>query len=115
MMPVTIWPACGRERIRHEPATASGALAHVTATAQSQGETTMSIMSVERSTMRKVYWRLLPPTLLVYFLCYLYRVNVGFAALTRNKDLGLDAATYGMAAGSFFWGYYLSVSSGNFR
>src|SRR5947209_5678246 len=56
-------------------------------------------MSVERSTMQKVYWRLLPLTILVYFLCYLDRINVGFAALTMNKDLGLDAATYGMA----FW------------
>jgi MFS transporter, ACS family, tartrate transporter len=64
-------------------------------------------LSVERSTMRKVYWRLLPLTILVYFLCYLDRINVGFAALTMNKDLGLDAATYGMAAGAFFWGYFL--------
>ena len=64
-------------------------------------------MSVERSTMRKVYWRLLPLTILVYFLCYLDRINVGFAALTMNKDLGLDAATYGMAAVAFFWGYFL--------
>jgi len=63
--------------------------------------------SVERSTMRKVYRRLLPLTILVYFLCYLDRINVGFAALTMNKDLGLDAATYGMAAGAFFWGYFL--------
>jgi len=63
--------------------------------------------SVERSTMRKVYWRLLTLTILVYFLCYLDRINVGFAALTMNKDLGLDAATYGMAAGAFFWGYFL--------
>jgi sugar phosphate permease len=54
-------------------------------------------MDIERSTMRKVYWRLLPLTILVYFLCYLDRINVGFAALTMNKDLGLDAATYGMA------------------
>ena len=64
-------------------------------------------MGVERSAMRKVYWRLLPLTILVYFLCYLDRINVGFAALTMNKDLGLDAATYGMAAGAFFWGYFL--------
>jgi hypothetical protein len=62
---------------------------------------------VERSTARKVYWRLLPLAVLTYFLCYLDRINVGFAALTMNKDLGLDAATYGMAAGAFFWGYFL--------
>ena len=63
--------------------------------------------TVEASTARKVYWRLLPLAILTYFLCYLDRINVGFAALTMNKDLGLDAATYGMAAGAFFWGYFL--------
>jgi MFS transporter, ACS family, tartrate transporter len=64
-------------------------------------------MTLERSTMRKAYWRLLPLAILTYFLCYLDRINVGFAALTMNKDLGLDAATYGMASGAFFWGYFL--------
>src|ERR1700691_485224 len=62
---------------------------------------------VEQVTMRKVYWRLLPLAILTYFLCYLDRINVGFAALTMNKDLGLDAATYGMAAGAFLLGYFL--------
>jgi ACS family tartrate transporter-like MFS transporter len=69
-------------------------------------EATMPDM-VEKSTASKVYWRLLPLAILTYFLCYLDRINVGFAALTMNKDLGLDAATYGMAAGAFFWGYFL--------
>src|SRR5579862_9984397 len=69
-------------------------------------EATMSD-TVEKSTASKVYWRLLPLAILTYFLCYLDRINVGFAALTMNKDLGLDAATYGMAAGAFFWGYFL--------
>ncbi|HWB51976.1 MAG TPA: MFS transporter [Stellaceae bacterium] len=62
---------------------------------------------VEQTTMRKVYLRILPFAALTYFFCYLDRINVGFAALTMNKDLGLDAATYGMAAGFFFWGYVL--------
>jgi len=62
---------------------------------------------VEKTTMRKVYLRILPFAALTYFFCYLDRINVGFAALTMNKDLGLDAATYGMAAGFFFWGYVL--------
>ncbi len=57
--------------------------------------------------MRKIYWRILPLVLVSYFLCYLDRINVGFAALTMNKDLGLDSAIYGMAAGMFFWGYFL--------
>src|ERR1700676_5154941 len=63
--------------------------------------------TVAQSTARKVYWRAPPLAILTYFLCYLDRINVGFAALTMNKDLGLDAATYGMAAGAFFWGYFL--------
>ncbi len=42
--------------------------------------------------MRKVYLRILPFAVLTYFFCYLDRINVGFAALTMNKDIGLDAA-----------------------
>jgi len=63
--------------------------------------------TLEQATMRKLYRRLLPFAILAYFLCYLDRINVSFAALTMNKDLGLDASMYGMAAGAFFWGYFL--------
>jgi ACS family tartrate transporter-like MFS transporter len=63
--------------------------------------------AIEQRTMRKVYLRLLPFVFACYFLCYLDRINVGFAALTMNKDLGLDPAIFGMAAGAFFWGYFL--------
>ena len=65
------------------------------------------IQTVEQATMRKVYLRILPFAVLTYFFCYLDRINVGFASLTMNKDLGLDPAWYGMAAGAFFWGYVL--------
>src|ERR1700739_582997 len=63
------------------------------------------VRSVEQATMRKVYLRLLPFAIVVYFFCYLDRINVGFAALTMNKDLGLTAAAYGMSAGAFYLGY----------
>jgi ACS family tartrate transporter-like MFS transporter len=63
--------------------------------------------TVEQSAMRKVYLRIMPFAILTYFFCYLDRINVGFAALTMNKDIGLDPAMYGMAAGAFFWGYVL--------
>jgi MFS transporter, ACS family, tartrate transporter len=63
--------------------------------------------TIASTTTRKVYWRLLPLSILTYLLCYLDRINVGFAALTMNKDLGLDAAIYGLAAGAFYWGYFL--------
>jgi MFS transporter, ACS family, tartrate transporter len=63
--------------------------------------------ALERTAIRKVYLRLLPVALLIYFLCYVDRINVGFAALTMNKELGLDPSIFGIAAGAFFWGYCL--------
>ena len=67
----------------------------------------MDIAELERTTMKKAYWRLLPYCFLLYILCYIDRINVGFASLTMNKDLGLTAYIYGLAAGAFFWGYCL--------
>ncbi len=63
--------------------------------------------TIEQSAMRKVYWRLLPLCMLVYFFCYLDRINVSFAALTMNKDLGLDAWVYGLSSTAFYIGYCL--------
>jgi len=62
---------------------------------------------IERQTMKKVYLRLLPFCFVLYFICYLDRVNIGFAALTMNKDIGLSAYVFGLGAGAFFWGYFL--------
>ena len=63
--------------------------------------------TIERSTMRKVYWRLLPLAVVVYFLCYLDRINISFAALTMNRDIGLTAAVYGVSSTAFYIGYCL--------
>src|SRR5438309_5279343 len=63
--------------------------------------------SIERQTMKKVYLRLLPFCFVLYFICYLARVNIGFAALKMNKDLGLSSYIFGLGAGAFFWGYFL--------
>lgn len=63
--------------------------------------------AIERQTMKKIYLRLLPFCFLLYFICYLDRVNVGFAALTMNKDIGLSSYVFGLGAGAFFWGYFL--------
>lgn len=45
--------------------------------------------------------------MLLYFIAYLDRVNIGFAALTMNDDIGLSAAAFGFGAGVFFIGYFL--------
>lgn len=63
--------------------------------------------SLEAATMRKVGLRLIPFLVLCYFIAYVDRVNVGFAALTMNKDLGLSAAAFGIGGGLFFVAYVL--------
>jgi len=63
--------------------------------------------AVEKSAIRKVYLRLLPIAIITYFLCYVDRINVGFAALTMRGDLGMTATDFGFAAGIFYWGYFL--------
>ncbi|HXC27250.1 MAG TPA: MFS transporter, partial [Stellaceae bacterium] len=64
--------------------------------------------TIEQRTMRKVYWRLLPFTLVLYLICYIDRANVGFAALTMRGDLGLSQAAFGLGAGTaFFIGYFI--------
>jgi len=51
--------------------------------------------------------RLIPFMVLLYVVNFVDRVNVGFAALTMNKDLGFSPAVYGFGAGIFFFGYFL--------
>ncbi len=63
--------------------------------------------ALERMTLRQLSRRLLPFLLLLYVVAYIDRVNVGFAALQMNEDLGLSAAMYGFGAGIFFLGYAL--------
>jgi MFS transporter, ACS family, tartrate transporter len=63
--------------------------------------------TIERAAMSKVYWRLLPLVAVVYFLCYLDRINISFAALQMNKDLGLTASVYGISSTAFYIGYCL--------
>jgi MFS transporter, ACS family, tartrate transporter len=54
--------------------------------------------AVEKRTMDKVTWRLVPFLIVCYFIAYLDRVNVGFANSSMSKDLGLSAAAFGGAA-----------------
>jgi MFS transporter, ACS family, tartrate transporter len=63
--------------------------------------------ALETATMRAVSWRLMPFLLAAYVVCYIDRVNVGFAALQMNKAVGIDPKTYGLGAGIFFVGYFI--------
>ena len=59
--------------------------------------------AIEKSTMRKVYIRLLPFAILSYFLAYIDRINVSFAGLTMRGDLDMSATAFGFALGTFYW------------
>jgi MFS transporter, ACS family, tartrate transporter len=63
------------------------------------------VSELERRAFTKVAWRLGPILTLSYFLNYLDRNNVGFAALTMNREIGLSATQFGAGAGILFLGY----------
>ncbi|MDU1672312.1 MAG: MFS transporter, partial [Bradyrhizobium sp.] len=62
---------------------------------------------LEVRTIAKITARLVPFLVICYFVAYLDRVNVGFAALTMNQDLGLSQTAFGFGAGIFFVAYFI--------
>src|SRR5215471_16403372 len=87
----TTWP---------EQTPTQGADASVPETASETSEA-----ELERATMRKVMRRILPIVFLSFLVAYIDRANIGFAALTMNRDLGLSATAFGFGAGIFFLTY----------
>ena len=67
----------------------------------------------EQALYRKMMRRILPFLFICYVVSYLDRVNVGFAALTMNKDIGLSATAFGVGAGLFFFGYFVAEVPSN--
>lgn len=63
--------------------------------------------AVEIRTIAKVTRRIVPFLIVCYFVAYLDRVNVGFAALAMNQDLGLSQTAFGLGAGIFFIAYFI--------
>ena len=64
-------------------------------------------MDKTEAILAKAAWRLIPVMCLMYVVSFLDRVNIGFAALTMNRDLGFSPDVYGRGAGIFFLGYFL--------
>jgi ACS family tartrate transporter-like MFS transporter len=58
--------------------------------------------SIEARTIRKLQIRIIPFIFLLYVIAYLDRINIGFAALTMNKELGITSQQFGMLVGIFF-------------
>src|ERR1700704_1725207 len=63
--------------------------------------------ALEIRTVAKVIRRIVPFLVVCYFVAYLDRVNVGFAALAMNHDLGLSQTAFGLGAGIFFIAYFI--------
>jgi MFS transporter, ACS family, tartrate transporter len=64
-----------------------------------------SAVSIEAKTMQKVRVRILPFVWLLYMVAFLDRINIGFAALSMNKELAISSQQFGFVAGIFFVGY----------
>src|SRR6516162_7285378 len=62
---------------------------------------------IEAATLWKIRVRLLPFLLVLYVVAFIDRINLGFAALTMNRELAITSQPFGFAAGVFFWGYFL--------
>lgn len=63
--------------------------------------------ALEKSTIQRVTFRLVPFLMLCYFVAFVDRVNAGFAALQMNKDVGLSSSVFGLGGGIFFIAYFL--------
>src|SRR6266478_5926174 len=64
-------------------------------------------ISIGMKATRKLRFRILPYLFLLYVISYLDRVNIGFAALTMNKEMAITSQQFGMLVGIFFFGYFL--------
>jgi len=54
--------------------------------------------SIELSALKKITWRIMPYVMLVYFIGFFDRINIGFAAMTMNQELGFSDAVFGLGA-----------------
>ncbi|TCL03197.1 MFS transporter [Sodalis ligni] len=61
----------------------------------------------EQAVMGKIFRHLLPIMMIGYFIAFLDRVNIGFAATQMHRDFGFSATVYGFGAGLFFISYFL--------
>jgi MFS transporter, ACS family, tartrate transporter len=71
------------------------------------GSNPIEAAGVEAATIRKLRVRLLPFLFALYVVAFIDRINLGFAALTMNRELAITSQQFGFAAGIFFWGYFL--------
>ena len=67
----------------------------------------MNQSAIETRTIRKLQTRIIPFVFVLFVISFLDRINIGFAALTMNRELAITSQEYGLVAGVFFFGYFL--------
>ena len=67
----------------------------------------MNQSAIETRTIRKLHTRIIPFVFVLFVISFLDRINIGFAALTMNRELAITSQEYGLVAGVFFFGYFL--------
>ena len=70
-------------------------------------ETTTAAVPIDTGTIHKLKIRLLPFLFVLYVVAFIDRINIGFAALTMNKELAITSQQFGLIAGIFFIGYVI--------
>ena len=63
--------------------------------------------AIEVRAVRKVRARIIPLVFVLFVIAVLDRNNIGFAALTMNKELAISGEQFGFVAGVFFLGYFI--------
>jgi ACS family tartrate transporter-like MFS transporter len=69
---------------------------------------------IEATIIRKIRTRIVPLLLVLWVIAKLDQINIGFAALTMNRELAITSQQYGFIAGVFFFGYFLFEVPSNF-
>jgi len=62
---------------------------------------------IETWTIRKLRTRIIPFIFVLMVIAFLDRINIGFAALTMNRELAITSQQFGFLAGIFFFGYFI--------
>src|SRR5262249_35570320 len=63
--------------------------------------------TLEATTIRKLQTHIIPFVFVLFMIAFVDRINIGFAALTMNKELAVTSQQFGLVAGIFFLGYFV--------
>lgn len=77
-------------------------------------QSTLLSVEAEAALFARIGRRVVPVLLAAFVISYIDRVNVGFAAITASKDLGMTAADFGFGAGLFFISYMIFEAPSNY-